>query len=111
MSLTPISSNQTPTTATTENSEIWQPVLIYQAPVHHPPEARTQRIQGSVQIVLLVDERGNPQNITVTRSLGGGLDEAVVEAVKRYRFKPAEDRQTGKSLPAQISINVQCRPD
>lgn len=85
------------------------PVLIYQAPAVYPEEARSQRVEGTVQVVLNVDENGTPQNVTVARSVEAGLDEAAVEAVKQYKFKPAVDENTGRNVPAQISMNVQFR--
>jgi TonB family protein len=108
----PISSTSTPVAPpstvdlTTQPKETTMPVLIQQAPAEYSEEARRNRLQGAVQVVLLVDENGIPQNITVVRSLGMGLDESAVEAVKQYKFKPAID-QTGKPIPAQISVNVQ----
>lgn len=83
------------------------PRVIYSAPAEYTAEARQNKLQGTVQIVLLVDENGDPQNVTVARSLGMGLDESAVEAVRRYRFSPAVDERTGKAVPAQISVNVQ----
>jgi len=58
---------------------------------------------------LLVDENGNPQNVTVVRSLGMGLDESAREAVKHYKFKPAVDQRTGKAVPAMMKIGLQFR--
>ena len=62
-------------------------------------EARKAKIEGSVILSLIVDERGNPTNCRVVSGLGMGLDEKAVEAVKQYRFTPA--MEDGK--PVQLS--------
>ena len=38
---------------------------------------------------MIIDAQGNPQNPRVVRGLGVGLDEKALEAVRKYRFKPA----------------------
>jgi TonB family protein len=58
-------------------------------------------------IQLIVDSQGNPQNVRVTRHLGMGLDEKAVEAVKQYRFKPANYQ--GHPVSVQMIIEVDFR--
>lgn len=53
---------------------------------------------------MIVDANGNPQQIHVVRSLGMGLDEKAIEAVKQYRFVPAMYK--GKPVPVEINIEV-----
>ena len=52
-------------------------------------EARRAKYQGVCLISLIVDAQGNPQNPRVIRALGMGLDEKALEAVRKYKFKPA----------------------
>jgi len=100
--------NQVEDPNATGNS-VTPPALINQVAAEYSAEARVNKLQGSVQLILLVDENGDPQNVTVVRSLGMGLDESAVEAVKHYKFKPAVNLKTGQTVPAQVSINVQFR--
>jgi len=60
-------------------------------------------------ISLIVDAQGNPQNIHVSRSLGMGLDEKAVEAVRQYKFKPAIEAKSGHAVPVPISVEVRFR--
>ena len=99
----------TPDTTSTAASDVTPPVLISQAPAEYTAEARQNKLSGTVKLVLTVDEEGNSQNVLVAKSLGMGLDESAVEAVKHYKFKPAFDAQTGKSVAAQMSVNVDFR--
>ena len=60
---------------------------------------------NSERLVILrvsVDAKGKPQDMTVSESGGKGLDEAALEAVGKWRFKPATCN--GEPIPAQINI-------
>jgi len=56
-------------------------------------EARKAKIEGSVVLGLIVDERGNVTNLRVISSLGMGLDEKAIEAVRNWKF----ERQLSKT--------------
>lgn len=84
------------------------PVAIYQAEAEFSDEARRSKYQGVVLVGLIVDAQGNPQAVHVVRALGMGLDEKAVEAVKKFRFKPA--MKDGKTpVPVSIAIEVNFR--
>ncbi|HVP43299.1 MAG TPA: energy transducer TonB [Terriglobales bacterium] len=70
-------------------------------------EARKAKYQGVVVLWLIVDQNGNPRDIRVSRSLGLGLDEKAVEAVRRWRFEPA--MKDGRPVPVQINVEVSFR--
>ena len=55
----------------------------------YPSRARALRQFGTVVVGLLVDENGSPSDIQVVQSAGPILDEAVLEAVRSWRFEPA----------------------
>ena len=80
------------------------PVAIFQPDAEFSDEARRAKYQGVVLISLIVDAQGNPQNPRVVRALGMGLDEKALEAVRRYKFKPA--MKDGKT-PVPVMINVE----
>jgi len=70
-------------------------------------EARRNKYQGVCMISIIVDAHGYPRNPRVVRSLGMGLDEKALEAVQRYRFKPAI--KDGKPVAAIIAVEVNFR--
>jgi TonB family protein len=85
--------------------EISEPRVIFEPEAEFSDEARRNKYQGVVLVTLIVDAQGNPQNVHVTRPLGEGLDEKAVEAVKKYRFKPA--LRGGKTpVPVIMSVEV-----
>jgi protein TonB len=83
-----------------------QPLLTPEA--EFSDEARRAKYQGEVMITLIVDAQGNPINPRVVRPLGMGLDEKALEAVRKYKFKPA--LRDGKTpVPVLITIAVNFR--
>jgi protein TonB len=66
--------------------------------------ARSADFQGDVAIHLIVDSQGNPQDIHVVRSLGMGLDQKAIEAVRQYKFRPA--LYQGHPVSVQIVVDV-----
>jgi TonB family protein len=66
-------------------------------------EARKAKFQGIVLLILIVGQDGRPYNIRVRQSLGMGLDEKAIEAVRNWRFRPA----TLHGQPVATAIAVQ----
>jgi TonB family protein len=80
------------------------PVPIHQVNAEFSDEARRKRITGVVMISLLVGIDGVPTDLHVMKSVGAGLDEQALDAVSKYRFKPA--MKDGNPVPARITIEV-----
>ncbi len=70
-------------------------------------EARKAKYQGTVVLWLIVDPNGNPQQVKVARSLGMGLDQKAVEAVRHWKFEPA--MKDGRPVAVQINVEVNFR--
>jgi TonB family protein len=84
------------------------PVPLNNVEAEFSDEARRAKYQGVCLISLIVDAQGNPQNPRVIRALGMGLDEKALEAVRKYKFKPA--MKDGKTpVPVMITVEVNFR--
>lgn len=83
---------------------VTQPVPIFTPEAEFSDEARRQKYQGVCVISLIVDAQGYPRNLRLVQTLGFGLDQKALDAVQRYRFKPA--RKDGKPVPARMSVIV-----
>ncbi len=83
------------------------PKAIYTPEPEFSEEARKAKYQGVCVVWLVVGPDGRPRDIQVHRTLGLGLDEKAVEAVKTWRFEPA--MKDGKPVAAQISVEVTFR--
>jgi TonB family protein len=67
-------------------------------------EARKAKYQGTVVLWLIVDSNGRPRDVKVARSLGMGLDQKAIEAVRNWRFEPA--KKDGTPVAVQINVEV-----
>jgi TonB family protein len=83
------------------------PRLIHVANPGFSRAAREAGLSGMSLIGLIVDKGGMPQQIHVVAPLGMGLDEEAVDAVRKYRFKPA--MYQGEPVPVEINIEVNFR--
>jgi len=77
--------------------------------IHHPnpkysKEARNAKFQGVCVLWLVVGTDGKPHDIRVKRTLGLGLDEEAIKAVKKWTFEPA--RKDGQPVAVQINVEV-----
>jgi TonB family protein len=82
------------------------PVPLNNVEAEFSDEARRAKYQGECLVGLIVDTQGNPQNIHIVRSLGMGLDEKAVEAVRKYKFRPAmKDGKTPVAVPMTVAVN------
>jgi TonB family protein len=69
--------------------------------------ARKARIQGVVIVEAIIDKSGNVTNVRVLKPLPMGLDQAAVEAVKKWKFKPAT--LNGKPVDVYYNLTVNFR--
>lgn len=81
------------------------PTLLYKVEPEYSEEARKAKFQGTVVLYVVVDDKGNPQNLKVVRALGLGLDEKAIEAVQKWRFKPGLKDGRAVAVAATIEVN------
>jgi protein TonB len=84
------------------------PTCVYCPPAKYSEEARKAKFQGTVTLQVLVTPDGRGTEIEVVKSLGMGLDEQAVDAVKGWKFKPAYGPD-GKPVATTIGIEVMFR--
>lgn len=87
--------------------DVSQPIPILTPEAEFSDEARRQKFQGVCVISVIIDAQGNPQNPRVVQPLGFGLDQKALEAVQKYKFKPA--RKDGKPVAVRMSVMVNFR--
>jgi len=66
-------------------------------------------MEGASLLRAKVDKQGRVSEVNVTRSLDQRLDQTAINAVKRWKFKPA--MRDGKPVASCISVEVDFRPD
>ena len=57
-----------------------------------------------VVVRCVVDVKGQPKQVVVSRSLSRAFDKNAVHAVEQFRFEPAEFE--GKAVPVEVNIEV-----
>ena len=67
------------------------PMAFYEA-LRYPEMARRAGIEGRVIIQFIVDADGSVSNPRVLRGIGGGTDEAAIEAITKMKFTPGMQR-------------------
>jgi len=80
------------------------PEAIYSPEPGFSDEARQTKTQGIVLLMIVVGKDGRPYDIRVRQSLGMGLDEKAIEAVGRWRFRPA--MLNGQPVATRIAVQV-----
>jgi len=83
------------------------PRALYAPDPEYSEEARKAKFQGTCVLWLVVGPDGRARDIRVTRSLGLGLDEKAIEAVKQWKFEPA--MKDGKPVAVEINVEVSFR--
>jgi TonB family protein len=67
-------------------------------------EARANKLQGSIQVSLVVDVTGAPTQIAILHPLGMGLDEKAIEAISQWKFTPGQ--KNGSPVPVFTQVEV-----
>jgi len=84
------------------------PRLIEKVEPVYTEEARQANVRGTVVIEGEVRPDGRFHSARITKSLGYGLDESALEAVRQWRFKPGE--KDGEPTVVRATIEVNLRP-
>lgn len=83
------------------------PRVLFDPEPEYSDEARKQRYQGAVVLQVIVSEDGRPRDVRIARSLGLGLDEKAIEAIRQWRFEPG--RMNGRAVDVIVNIEVNFR--
>jgi len=91
-------------------ADVTPPAAISQVSPTYTKQARKAKLSGVVVLGLIVDTDGHACNIRFLRSLGMGLNESAVEAVKKWKFRPST--RDGVPVKVQATVEVNFRmPD
>jgi TonB family protein len=82
-----------------------KPELLVKVEPEYSEEARKAKLQGTVILSIVVDANGIAINPRVIQSLGLGLDEKAIEAVKKWKFKPGYKDGKPVAVAATVEVN------
>jgi TonB family protein len=80
------------------------PAIISEVKPRYTDDAKTRRVQGSVEVEAIVESDGTVGDVTVTKSLDPQLDEEAVKATKQWRFRPGTKDNTPVDVLVQIEL-------
>ena len=83
------------------------PRAIFAPDPEYSEEARKAKWQGTVVLWVVIGPDGKPRDVRVQRSLGMGLDEKAIEAVRSWKFEPA--KKDGQPVAVQVNVEVNFR--
>jgi TonB family protein len=84
---------------------IQPPELEQRVEPEYTEEARIARHEGTVLLQADISADGRAANFRLLRSLGLGLDEKAVEAVRQWVFKPARQNRNRVAFRAVLEIH------
>lgn len=71
----------------------------------YPSASRRAGEEGTVRLKVLVDEKGRPRDVSIANSSGfARLDQAAMEAVRKWRFVAATDGTNAITAWTQVAI-------
>jgi len=77
-------------------------ILLKRDPVYSE-QARKAQYQGTVVLEAIVRKDGSVEILRVVRSLGFGLDENAVKALKEWKFRPG----MRNGVPVDVALNIE----
>jgi TonB family protein len=84
-----------------DSKEIDAPIKILKMQLpKYPEKLQRKRIEGIVELIFNLNEKGNVENIIVNKSVHPILDSICIEAVSLWRFEPI----TSNGEPAKIRL-------
>jgi TonB family protein len=80
------------------------PVVVYRIDPEYSEEARKARFEGTVLLAAIVRKDGRVDVLNLVRSLGFGLDQNAVDALRKWRFRPGT--KDGRAVDVWLNIEV-----
>jgi TonB family protein len=83
------------------------PHALYDPNPTYTEAGKKDKIQGTTTIRLVVNERGIPEIIEISKGLADGLDLQSLDAISQWRFRPAT--MNGQPVPVVVDVEVTFR--
>jgi len=94
-----------PPDSTVEKVDYKPPRRTHWETVRYPYSALARRIEGRVGVRFRVTPQGRVEDIVLDRSTGSELDQAVVDAVRSWKYRPAYRNRTAVSAQERFEYD------
>src|SRR5262249_59349956 len=83
---------------------VWPPEVLFYTDPFYTRTAREKKIEGTVTIEGAFDVKGCMKVIRIVKTIGFGLDENALDALRSWRFSPAT--RNGEHVDAIAEIDI-----
>lgn len=80
-----------------------KPTVVRSRVAVTPPQLNAPGFKGIVSLQVILDEKGRVSKASVSKSTHDDLEDAAMEAIRKWSFKPAQ--VAGKTVKAKIAIS------
>lgn len=88
-------------------ADVTAPELVFSVEPEYSEEARKAKHQGTVILHIIVEPDGRVRQFKVAQSVGLGLDERAMEAVRQWKFRPG--MRGGRPVSVLAAVEVTFR--
>jgi len=81
-----------------------RPVPVKTPPPHFPADMQRQGVSGVVAVRVVIDESGLVSECSVSKSSHAEFEQAAMDAVKNWKFKPAS--KAGVAVKSSVVIPI-----
>ena len=85
------------------------PKVLARADPQYTAEATEAKLEGTVLLSVVIGTDGIARDLKVIKSLGSGLDEKALDAVKLWYFAPGTKDGQPVNVRAQIEVNFRMK--
>ena len=86
------------------SGELTAPQALRKVDPRYPPAVAEMKIQGEVVLYAIIRKDGSVDSIQLVHKLDPALDQNAMEALARWKFRPAE--RNGSPVPVEAVIHI-----
>jgi TonB family protein len=90
-------------------SGIQPPRLLHEVKADYTEEARRRGIRGEVVLEIVIRRDGSVGDVRVLHGLDGGLNDRAAQAVRQWRFAPAQRQGVPVDVIVEVSVEFSQR--
>src|SRR3989449_3103144 len=90
-------------------SGIEPPRLLREVRADYTEDARRRGLSGEVVLEIVVRRDGSVGDVKILQGLGGGLNDRAVQAVRQWRFSPAQRHGTPVDVIVEVAVEFKLR--
>lgn len=93
--------------ASSREGDVVPPEIVTKAEPAFNRFAAQLQVNGTSTVHVVIDRNGIPVRFQVVRAVGGGMDEATLQAISQYRFQPAT--RSGVPVESETEVSLSYR--